>query len=463
MAKDKDPKEPYLPYAIPQNPAPVVLRGQQTATVKQELVDAILTTFKRVLASNYVAQIPGPYYYLQFQAAAETLADIQILLTEASSDSDVDFTRPEFLWQMVGTLVFPDVSNDRFPIIDGDLTFRCFLKRMIELLLQGGTLVTQEEGLELLTDAQITVLEKVAFQFDPNTAWGLNDQHTFEINVEDKTTWTGDDGELIEGEFGTGFPLNPFILQFNNGLILRALKPAKTLYDYRHLFKEKFGALFADAPFFELEPWYYEDFRKFCIGMKEILNDDGETIASADLVLFTDVTVDFRSVCPGAALEILEGPNASPTNGGNDPYRLGIHRVVSVLRMPFGAEDTVRPYTTIPTGLSGDVTIGDDGELDDPNQDFSNAVEGEVLTITTGPNSGSYRLDVLLGATGGPISQVPAGSGVTGVQVAPCILQLNSRMIQPATGQSYRVSVERLGIRVPYTVLGEDASAQFYL
>jgi len=101
--------------------------------------------------------------------------------------------------------------------------------------------------------------------------------------------------------------------------------------------------------------------------------------------------------------------------------------------------------------------------LDDPNQDFSNAVEGEVLTITTGPNSGSYRLDVLLGANGGPIAQVPAGSGVTGVQVAPCILQLNSRMIQPATGQSYRVSVERLGIRVPYTVLGEDASAQFYL
>ena len=463
MAKDKTPKEPYLPNAIPQNPAPVVLRGQQTATTKQNIVDEILTTFKRVLASNYVAQIPGPYYYLQFQASAETLADIQILLTEASVDSDVDFTRPEFLWQMVGTLVFPDVSDNQFPIIDGDLTFRCFLKRMIELLLQGGTLETQEEGLELLTEAQITVLEKVAFQYDPNSAWGFNDQHTFEINVEDKTTWTGPDGELIEGEFGTGFPLNPFILQFNNGLILRALRPAKTLYDYRHLFKEHFGVLFADTPFFDLEPWYYEDFRKFCIGMKEILSSEGETVASADLVLFTDVTVDFRSVCPGAMLEILDGPNTSPTNGGNDPYRLGVHRVTSVLQMPFGAEDVTRPYTTSPTGLSGDVTIAADGELDDPNQDFSNAVEGEVLTITTGPNSGSYRLDVLLGANGGPIAQVPAGSGVTGVQVAPCILQLNSRMIQPATGQSYRVSVERLGIRVPYTVLGEDASAQFYL
>ena len=466
MSKDKEPKDPYLPDSLEQNPAPVPLRGQDTSTTKQDIVDKILTTFRRVLASNYVAQIPGPYYYLQFQAAAETLADIQILLTEASVDSDVDFTRPEFLWQIVGTLVFPDVSNDRYPIIDGDLTFRCFLKRMIELLLQGATLPTQEEGLELLTEAQVIVLEKVAFQYDPITAWGFNDQHTFEINLLDKTTWTDPEtGELVEGEFGTGFPLDPFVLQFNNGLILRALKPAKALYDYRHLFKDNFGVLFEDAPFIQLEPWYYEDFRKFCSGMKEILSSGGETLAgaAADLLLFSDVTVDFRSLCPGAVLEILDGPNTSPTNGGKDPYRLGIHRVVAVLRMPSGADATPRAYTTSPTGLSGDVTIGDDGQLNDPNQDFSNAVEGEVLTMTEGLNAGSYRLDVLLGANGGPISQVPAGSGVTGVQVAPCLLQLGSRMIQPWTGQSYRVSVERLGIRVPFTVLGEGVSAQFYL
>jgi hypothetical protein len=464
MSKDKDPKNPYLPDAIQQNPAPVALVGQQNATVKQDIVNKILTTFRQVLASNYVAQVPGPYYYLQFQAAAETLADIQILLTEASVDSNVDFTRPEYLWQMVGTLVFPDTTQGRYPVIDGDLTFRCFLKRMIELLLQGATLPTQEEGLELLTDARITVLEKVAFQYDPNTAWGLEDQHTFEINVEDRTTWTDPEtGELIEGDYGTGFPADPFVLQFNNSLILRALKPAKALYDYRHLFRDNFGQLFVDSPFLELEPWYYEDFRKFCSGMKEILSSDGETLANADLLYFQDVTVDFRSVCPGAVLEILDGPNTSPTNGGNDQYRLGVHQVVGVFRMLGGADETSRAYTTSPTGLTGNVTVGDDGVLEDPDQDFSNVVEGEVLTISDGPNAGSYRLDVLLGANGGPISQVPAGSGVTGVQVAPCILELKSRMIQPATGQFYRVSIERLGVRVPYTVLGEDVSAQFYL
>ena len=70
MSKDKEPKPPYLPEQLEQNPAPVALRGQDTSTTKQDIVDKILKTFRQVLASNYVAQIPGPYYYLQFQAAA---------------------------------------------------------------------------------------------------------------------------------------------------------------------------------------------------------------------------------------------------------------------------------------------------------------------------------------------------------------------------------------------------------
>jgi len=464
MAKDKLPLTPYLPDSISQNPAPVPLVGQQNATVKQEIVDKILTLFRRVLASNYVAQVQGPYYSLQFQAAAEVLADIQILLTEVSVDSDVDFTRPEFLWQTIGTLVFPDTSNGQFPIIDGDLTFRCFLKRMIELLLQGATLETQEQGLGLLTDAQVEVLEKVAFQYDPTTAWGLNDQHTFEVNILDRTTWTDPEtGELIQGEYGTGFPDNPFVLQFNNQLVLRALKPAKALYDYRHLFKENFGVLFQESPFLDLESWYYEDYRKFCSGRKEILSSGGQTLPLTDLLFFQDVTVDFKSICSGAALEFLEGPNASPLYGGLDQYRLGIHRVVGVHRNLGGVDLTPRSYTTSPTGLSGKLTGGEDGKFEDLDQDFSNAQEGEMLTILAGPNAGTYRMDILLGPLGGPMYKVPAGSGVTAVQVAPCILELNSRMVQPATGQRYRVAVERLGVRVPYTVLGEDASSQFYL
>jgi hypothetical protein len=191
--------------------------------------------------------------------------------------------------------------------------------------------------------------------------------------------------------------------------------------------------------------------------------------------VFSDPNRDFRAVCEGATLEILDGPNASPTNGGSDSATLGRYRVTGIQRLLSG-DDVVdvtsdpqvpvpRPYTTSPTGLTGTVitVLGEDGVLEDPTQDFSDAVEGEIITITSGPNAGSYRLETLLGNAGGPVGGVPSGSGVTQVRVAPSLLTTLTRMPQPATGQSYRISLERLGVRTPFTVLGEDSSAQFYL
>ena len=67
---------------------------------------------------------------------AEQLAQIQISLEEIGLQSDIDFARPEFLWQMIGTLVFPETSKPPSgpPEISGDLSYREFLRRMILLL-----------------------------------------------------------------------------------------------------------------------------------------------------------------------------------------------------------------------------------------------------------------------------------------------------------------------------------------
>jgi len=463
------PKDPYLPFTRDQNPAPLTAAGQQGVRTLRDIVDAILRTFQQVLPSNYVAEIPGPYYILQYQAVAEQLAEIQLALEDAGLESDVDYARPEFLWQMIGTLVFPDTNKppSGIPEVDGDLSYREFLRRMLVLFLQGATEETQKEGLELLTEAVIQVIAKVDFSDRPISAWGFGEQHEFEINVLCQTVYTASDGELIEGFIGTGFPIDPFRVLRNNIRILRALKPAKALYEYRHLFLDAFGTLFSAQPMVQLDPWYYEDFRKFCCGMKEIVGDQGVTLPGR--VTFQDVSLDFRSVCEGATLEILDGPNASPTNGGKDTATLGRYRVVGIQSLIWGADvdangDLVaRPYVTSPTGLSGEATADAEGELEDANQDFSDAVEGETLTFTEGPNAGSYRLDTLLGNDGGPVGLVPAGSGVTRVRVAPSILQIRTRMPEQAIGQSYRVTVERLGVRTPFTVLGEDVSAQFYV
>ncbi len=238
------PKDPYLPFTREQNPAPLSTEGQQGVRTKRDIVDAILRTFQQVLPSNYVAEVPGPFYVLQFQAAAEQLAQLQLQLEDVGMESDVDFARPEFLWQMIGTLVFPDtkLAPRGIPEVDGDLTYREFLRRMILLLLQGATEATQQEGLSLLTTAVVEVLSKVDFSDRSISAWGFGDQHEFEINLLARTIFTDPaTGELVEGELGTGFPTDPVKLLRNNQRILRALKPAKALYEYRHLFKDAFG------------------------------------------------------------------------------------------------------------------------------------------------------------------------------------------------------------------------------
>lgn len=441
------PEAAYLPFARPQNPSPPRQQGQQASRSLRDITSAILRAFYQVLPSNYSSQTSGPNYTLQFQALAEQLAKVQLALEEIGLQSDVDFTRPEYLWQMVGTYILPDTAKDPTGTfeVDGDLSYREFLRRMILLILQGSTLATQEEGLELLTDGIIRVLEKVRYTGEPWNGWDIQDQFTFEVNVLCSSLW----GDGTRGELGTGFPEDPFLDFRNNQRILRVLKPAHTLYDYRHLFLENVE-LFEDTYGYNFTSWYYEDFRKFCCGRKSIISEEGLTYG--DKTLFKDTSVSFTSILSGAMLLITSGPNAS-----THPYR-----VAEVLRMVH-ADAAERSYVTSPSGLEGTLTILDGGVLEDASQDFSLAVEGEVLTIDSGPNAGDYRLEWVLGLGGGPLGHVTAGIGATKVRVAPTILRMVSRMPELASGQAYELTVERLGVRFPFNVNGEDASSQFYL
>ena len=465
--EDKLPKQPYLPDTREQNPAPVSLSGQQGDRTLRNITNQILNTFSEVLPSNYVSEVSGPFYILQFQAAAEELARLQLLAEDVGLESDVDFARADFLFQTIGTLIFPDSSLVKspqgIPEISGDLTYRTFLKRMFALLLQGSTLATQQEGLSLLTDATVEVLAKVDFSNDPNSAWGFPEQHEFEINLLAQGNVTDPEtGEIVQGPLGTGFPQEPFKLFRNNQRILRALKPAKAIYEYRHLFLEAFGPLFEDQFFAHFCSWYYEDFRSFCLGFKEISGTTGETLTNR--TLFADGNRDFSYVMPGAVLEILSGPNASPENGGSDTGRKGLYRVLGVRQLPSGEDSVERSYVTSPTGLTGTLTVDASGDLTDPNQDFSNIALDESITIQEGPNAGTFRINSLLGPNGGPANgSVPAGSGVTSIRLALSIVETRFQIPQIATRQSYRISLERLGVQTPKIVTGEDVSSQFVL
>jgi len=72
---DKPADKTLLPTLLEQNPSPVGGSGQDRIKTRREQVDSIMSVFMQVLPSNYVAQVQGPFYTVQFQAAAEAIAD----------------------------------------------------------------------------------------------------------------------------------------------------------------------------------------------------------------------------------------------------------------------------------------------------------------------------------------------------------------------------------------------------
>lgn len=457
MAEDK---LKLLPLSILQNPSSTLEKGQNFERSVQAEVENILAEFFLRLPDSYVSQVVGPFYTQQFQAAAEVLAQIQIVSQEVYEDSDFDFTRPEYLFQLLGDYLFPDGGRDGVPQIDGDISYRSFLQALVLLILRGAKPDVIKEGVELLTDGDVTIIEKFLGLRGSQSKKALQEQFGFEVFVSKIS-----ENYPIPG-IADSFPKIPFITQDNVKLVLRALKPAHTHYEYSHLFLESFekfdtvggippsGSVASDAlDLFEdtydwvIKTYYYEDFRKFCTGVKEITGASGETLT--DRRFFQDVTRSFLSISPGAVLKLDSGLNA------------GSYRVEEVIYFPLGDDSTPRAYVTSPSGLSGTATISG-SIITDSLQDFSLAEEGEVLEFTTGSNKGFYRLSFLLGANGGFLGAPGLGS-TTRVRISPTILRLKDRMPAILANQTYSVTVDRLGVLTPREVTGEDVSNFFIL
>jgi len=463
-----------LPGLLAQNPSLWEKDSQDHKRKVQEQVERVMTVFRQLIPSNYVSNVPGPFYMTQFQSAAEQIADFQITAQEVFADSFYDFTRSEVLYQILGDLVFPDARTYGYPELEGDLTYRVFLQRMVVLLLRGATTSVQKDGVELLTTATVQVLERgiearkllvrdADGTLRPTSAWAEADAFTFEINISQVAGTVEIDGVSVPLY---GFPEDPFKLQRNVYLVLRALKPAHALYDYRHLFLDTFGEMFSDVHRVDMSSYYYQDFRRYCLGAKRVAGTAG--ITWANKTLFSDHQRDFTGIDPTAMLTILSGLNSIHVGGtegtpaSQDMCHVGRYEVLEVKF--FVQDDQVaRQYTTFPTGLTGSATVSGD-ELEDTAQlSWHTIQEGEILTLLSGPNAGSYRLKTVLGQYGGPAGSTLIAAPATGVKVAPSILRLRRRMGVSATGQSYEVQVDRLGVQEPRLASQEDATVQFLI
>lgn len=361
MADDK-----IVQSSLDQNPSQVVPDSQNYLNNRRLIVEQILATFMDILPSNYISEVVGPHYTVQFQAIAEQLADLQITLQEELKDTFFDFTRSEFLYQFIGNLVFPDVDETGFPEFDGDLTYRSFFISMVELLLDGSTLSTIQKGLALLSDADFEVIEKaIAARQVPGALWGLDEQFEFEINVSYDEC--------------TDFPPNPFLLQSNAFIVLRALKPAHTIYTYRHLFRDIFEKIFDDEVSISLDTHHYDDIRKYCDGAKELTGGLRELFGSSGVAttatdIFEDATQTFIGSCvrPGEVLYL-------PTEG----LMFEIVQATSETQLQvipsfdFSASDL---NWVILSSVGGD-TLQDRFLFSDPSRDFSNIAIGSRLEI----------------------------------------------------------------------------------
>lgn len=428
-----------LPLLLVQNPAPSDEHGQEFQTAKTDLVEAIMSSFRQMLPSNYVAEVKGPFYSIQMQAAAEVLADMQLKAQEVFADRSFDFTRSEYLFQFLGSLVFPDAESDGYPVLEGDLTYRSFLRSMVDLLLKGATLEVQSAGLSLLDpNAVFSILERVSSESEVKRVWDSEkgvwtsqkgsawdtthkDQHIFDVLVEVLT----EDGRST-------FPANPFVLQENVRLVLRALKPAHTLYTYRHLFREVFTPIFSESLSMELDIFEYEDFRSWCCGHEGLSGTEGETPSVRNV--FRDLTRDFSRVSPKNILEINSGDN----EGSYIVSHVGV----------WGVDHTDLYTFTSSTSLEGSASFGR-GRLM-TSIDVSSFVEGDTITFTEGPNADrSYRISRVLSEQS--------------LDLTPSSLFLTQRMPSTETTQEYSVGLGVLGKAKPQTEISEDLKSQIVL
>lgn len=490
-----------------EDPAQLSAGGTSSSERERQIEDAIMAQFLTRLPSNYVSQVQGPIYTNIFRAVAKRLAEFQVEAELASDDPRYDLTRSEFLYQILGRVVFPDAMRPRSELVDvdGDVPLRDFLREMVVLLLEGSRKDPVEKGVGLLSDLGIDIVETVAHERKPGSGVGLEDQFEIEVNAV-SPKYTEQDGEHwhrirvnsqgdgktygvyssdgsedyhcheIKGfeiqpytaadltehthDFVQAFPDEPFILQHNIKLILKALKPAHLIYQYRHMFVEAFGEVFQDESAWEYFSWKYEDLRKNWRGAKAITGTARTGAGNKGFLI--DPERDFLNVLPGAPVEIIDGENA-------DTYC-----VKEIHRLPYPTDEVPRSYETS-SGLVGKAIV-DKGVVMDRTTvltghlpvvevpapvNLGAIVEDETFTFLEGPNAGTYRIEMVLGPQGG----LP-GKGAwqsTEILIAHSILEIRPSMPYRVDSQAYSVGVDRLGASVPEQVSSEVVSEQFYL
>lgn len=233
---------------------------------------SIFSNLLNLLPSNYISAIQGPNYTVEMKAVAVELAKIELALEDIDLDRGFTNTRSEFLYSIIGYLVF---LNGRLPALEfDDQEFRSFLLNLIRIYFQGSVPQSIQDATALFITEPFDVLENFLLTRAGASGLDISDQFGFQITIDT----------------GGVFPPDALVVEQSLRVILDVIRPAHTLFRIRYLFTDNYnpnepGGQVIDAMRWKLASYYYEDFRSYWRGLRDrdrLGRKESQTVTNED-------------------------------------------------------------------------------------------------------------------------------------------------------------------------------------
>jgi len=259
-------------FSVPQKGKEFQLRLVQRGS-------SIFSTLLNLLPSSYISSVEGSNYTLDLKAIATEIARLELALEDVDRDRSALTARPEFLYQVIGYLLF---LNGKLPKVGFDSEeFRRFFLSVLRLYFSGSIPSTMLSASQLLFAETVTIAENFLLLRGGASGLDISDQWGFTITLDDNS-----------------FPPDFFNLDAALRQLIDVLRPAHTLFRFRVLFKDTYnpndGAGVLDAMRWRMAVYHYEDVRRYCDG---ILDRDIKGHKDVNVVTEENHDADFLFVC----------------------------------------------------------------------------------------------------------------------------------------------------------------------
>jgi len=217
---------------------------------------AIFTSLIDMLPSNYVSAVQGPNYTIEMKAVAVELSRIELALEDVNTDISFATVRTEFIYSIAAYMLF---LNGRLPPTDfDDVEFKRFIMALIEIYFQGSIPKSIKDAAQYFLSDQVEVTENFLLIRKGATSYDISDQFGFNVDVDCSNNQ---------------FPDDVFRIDSIIRMLIDIIRPAHTLFRIRYIFKDDYvpndGAGVLDSMRWHLSSYWYEDFRKYCAGIRD--------------------------------------------------------------------------------------------------------------------------------------------------------------------------------------------------